>query len=227
MIRRRCCERFLLLIAPGLAQAAPASVYLALGDSLGGVQPLPNLVETRQGFVDDRTARPPRTRYFRTPISHALVRHRPCGPAADRATTLRSLTIANSISARFHSVAQGRAHHDLDRRRRRPALHQRGRRHRRHVPGKGKTATPSFRRRGAPPRRGIVRADRWERLLPRGVGAAAAAGWPMLAQKSLDITPGLNFCSAFTPGGAKAADVAGAFASRTGRTCVINIPRNA
>jgi len=48
---------FLLLVAPGFAQAAPQlPYYLALGDSLSrGVQPLPNgrLVETNQSYVND------------------------------------------------------------------------------------------------------------------------------------------------------------------------------
>jgi lysophospholipase L1-like esterase len=58
MIRRFAFTAvFLLLLAPGLAQAAPElPYYLALGDSLTrGVQPLPNgrLIETNQGYVDD------------------------------------------------------------------------------------------------------------------------------------------------------------------------------
>jgi lysophospholipase L1-like esterase len=58
MIRRFVVTAvFLLIVAPGLAQAQLAhSYYVALGDSLArGIQPLPNgtLVETNQGYVDD------------------------------------------------------------------------------------------------------------------------------------------------------------------------------
>ncbi len=58
MIRRFAVTAvFLLLLAPGLAQAAPElPYYLALGDSLArGIQPLPNgrLIESNQGYVDD------------------------------------------------------------------------------------------------------------------------------------------------------------------------------
>lgn len=58
MIRRLVVTAiFLLLVAPGLAQAAPQlPYYLAIGDSLvRGIQPLPNgrLTETNQGYVND------------------------------------------------------------------------------------------------------------------------------------------------------------------------------
>ena len=84
-----------------------------------------------------------------------------------------------SAGHQFHPESQGRAHHDLDRWRQHPALHQHRRRHRRGVPA-GRCGRdperPAADCRGAPPRRGTGRADCRRELLrpvPRGVGAAA------------------------------------------------------
>ncbi len=242
MIRRLVVAAvFLLLVAPGLAQAAPQlPYYLALGDSLArGVQPLPNgtLVETNQGYVDDL--------YGALRLKHPFLQLKKLGCSGETTTTMLSgggpcfypagSQLEQAIA--FHPDSQGRAHHDLDRRRQHPALHQ-------HRPATSIEAClqdgvardperPAADRRGAPrsPR------DRPCRSSARTSTIPFLAAWvllpqpqgPMLAQESLVITQGSTSCSSgiYTGLGAKVADVAGAFRiTDFSLVPVINIPRN-
>jgi lysophospholipase L1-like esterase len=241
MIRRLVVAAvFLLLVTPRLALAAPQlPYYLALGDSLAkGVQPLHNLVETKQGFVDDlygalRFTHPllqnanlacsgETTKTMRSgggPCYYpALPYHSQLDQALDFIQTHKVVLITISIGGDDvqHCISAAGVIDDtcLD---------------------KGKTAIMSdlpqivaALRLAVGPSVPIVGANFYDPFLAAWVLLPPPDG-PMLAQKSLDITQGLNFLldGIYTGYGAKVADVAGAFRiANWSNVPVINIPRN-
>ena len=191
MIRRLVVTAiFLLLVAPGLAQAqaAPQLPYLSRGRRLAGARH--TAAAQRQADRNEPGLRE-RPLWRAAPQASApaagearMLRRDDDDHAARRRAVLLYRWQSAPAGHQFHPESQGRAHHDLDRRRQHPALHQHRRRHRPEVPGCRRERDPkrsAADRRGAPPRRGTGSADcrrEFLRPVPRGMGAAATAAGP-------------------------------------------------
>jgi lysophospholipase L1-like esterase len=241
MIRRLVVAAvFLLLVTPRLVLAAPQPrYYLALGDSLAqGVMPLPNLVETNKGYVDDL--------YAAVRFTHPFLQLAKLACSGETTTTMRSgggpcfypaglnhsqldqavdfiqthkvalITISIGGDDVQHCISAAGVIDEtcLD---------------------KGKAAIMNdlpqivaALRLAAGPSVPIVGANFYDPFLAAWVLLPPPDG-PMLAQKSLEITQGLNFLldGIYTGYGAKVADVASAFRiADFSNVPVINIPRN-
>jgi lysophospholipase L1-like esterase len=238
MVRRFAVTAvFLLLVAPGLAQAQPP-YYVAVGDSLArGVQPLPNgtLVETNQGYVDDlygalRLKRPS-LRLAKLGCSGEttttmLSGGGPCFyPAGNQLLQAVAFIQTHKVALITISIGGDNIQHCIS------------------IAGvideaclqAGVAAIQNdlpqivaALRLAAGPGVPIVGANFYDPILAAWVLLPQPQG-PLLAQESLQITQGLNILldGIYTGLGAKVADVAGAFRiTDFSLVPVINIPRN-
>jgi hypothetical protein len=240
MVRRFAVTAvFLLLVAPGLAQAAlQPPYYLAVGDSLArGVQPLPNgtLVETNQGYVDDLYGalrlRRPFLRLAKLGCSGEttttmLSGGGPCFyPAGNQLLQAVAFIQTHKVALITISIGGDNIQHCIslagviD-----EACLQAG-------ISAIQNDLPQIvaaLRLAAGPGVPIVGANFYDPILAAWVLLPQPQG-PMLAQESLQITQGLNILldGIYTGLGAKVADVAGAFRiTDFSLVPVVNIPRN-
>ena len=240
MIRRLVVAAiFLLLVAPGLAQAAPQlPYYVAVGDSLArGIQPLPNgrLIETNQGYVDDL--------YDALRLRRPLLQLAKLGCSGETTTTmlygggpcfytdgsqlLQAINFIQTHKVALITISIGgdNIQHCIST----AGVIDEA------CLGAGVAAIQSdlpqivaALRLAAGPGVPIVGANFYDPFLAAWVLLPQPQG-PMLAQESLVITQGLNILlgGIYTGLGAKVADVAGAFRiADFSNVPVINIPRN-
>jgi lysophospholipase L1-like esterase len=240
MVRRFAVTAvFLLLLAPGVAQAAlQPPYYVAVGDSLArGVQPLPNgtLVETNQGYVDDLYGalrfRRPFLRLAKLGCSGEttttmLSGGGPCSyPAGNQLLQAVAFIQTHKVALITISIGGDNIQHCIslagviD-----EACLQAG-------IAAIQNDLPQIvaaLRLAAGPGVPIVGANFYDPILAAWVLLPQPLG-PIVAQESLEITQGLNILldGIYTGLGAKVADVAGAFRiSDFSLVPVVNIPRN-
>ena len=240
MIRRFAVTAvFLVLLAPGLAQAAlQPPYYLAVGDSLArGVQPLPNgtRIETNQGYVDDLYAalrfRRPSLRLAKLGCSGEttttmLSGGGPCFyPAGNQLLQAVAFIQTHKVALITISIGADNVQHCIstagviD-----EACLQSGI----DAIQNDLPQIVAALRLAAGPGVPIVGANFYDPFLAAWVLLPQPQG-PMLAQESLQITQGLNILldGIYTGLGAKVADVAGAFRiTDFSLVPVVNIPRN-